>query len=47
MLFRSEPTLKLYSWLIPAIYCAVFVLLPAFFPKLNQSEAVPERVASK
>ena len=35
---------KLYTWLIPGIYCAVFLLLPAFFGKLNQPEAVPERV---
>ena len=43
----KEATLKLYSWLIPGIYCAVFMLLPAFFGKLNQSESVPERVTSK
>jgi hypothetical protein len=36
--------LKLYSWLIPAAYGAIFILLPAFFPRLNQPEAVPERV---
>jgi len=40
----SEVQLKLYSWLIPGVYCAVFMLLPAFFPRLNQPEAVPERV---
>lgn len=41
----KEADLKLYSWLIPGIYSAVFMLLPAFAPKLNQSETVPERVA--
>jgi ubiquinol-cytochrome c reductase cytochrome b subunit len=40
----AEASLKLYSWLIPGVYCAIFLLLPAFFSKLNQAEAVPERV---
>ena len=43
----AEQTFKLTTWLIPGIYCAVFLLLPAFFPKLNQSETVPERVTNK
>ncbi|HET7649677.1 MAG TPA: cytochrome b N-terminal domain-containing protein [Gammaproteobacteria bacterium] len=43
----SEVTLKLYSWLIPGIYCAIFLLLPAFFSKLVEPEAVPERVTFK
>jgi ubiquinol-cytochrome c reductase cytochrome b subunit len=42
----SEVQLKLYSWLIPGVFSAVFMLLPAFFPKLNQPEAVPERVTT-
>ena len=40
----KEQELKLYSWLIPGLYSAVFILLPAFFPRLNRAEAVPERV---
>jgi ubiquinol-cytochrome c reductase cytochrome b subunit len=40
----AEATLKLSSLLIPGIYSAVFMLLPAFSSKLNQPEAVPERV---
>ena len=40
----KEGDLKLYSWLIPGIYCAVFILLPTFAPKLNEPETVPERV---
>jgi ubiquinol-cytochrome c reductase cytochrome b subunit len=43
----SEVTLKLYSWLIPGIYCAIFLLLPAFFSSLVEPEQVPERVTSK
>lgn len=43
----AEQNFKLTTWLIPGIYCAVFLLLPAFFPKLNQSGAVPERVTNK
>jgi ubiquinol-cytochrome c reductase cytochrome b subunit len=42
----SEVQLKLYSWLIPGIYSAVFMLLPAFFPKLNQPEQVPDRLTA-
>jgi ubiquinol-cytochrome c reductase cytochrome b subunit len=40
----AEAQLKLYSWLIPGVFSAVFMLLPAFFPRLNQPEAVPARV---
>jgi ubiquinol-cytochrome c reductase cytochrome b subunit len=40
----GENTLQLYSWLLPGIYSAVFLLLPAFAPKLNEQESVPERV---
>ncbi|HEX4300549.1 MAG TPA: cytochrome b, partial [Gammaproteobacteria bacterium] len=40
----NEVQLKLYSWLVPGLYGAVFILLPAFFPRLNQSETVPDRV---
>jgi ubiquinol-cytochrome c reductase cytochrome b subunit len=40
----DEVQLKLYSWLIPGVYSAVFMLLPAFFPRVNQPEQVPERV---
>ncbi|MGH8401616.1 MAG: cytochrome b, partial [Gammaproteobacteria bacterium] len=43
----TEVSLKLYSWLIPGIYCAIFLLLPAFFGKLVEPEQVPERVTSK
>ncbi|HET7921905.1 MAG TPA: cytochrome b N-terminal domain-containing protein, partial [Gammaproteobacteria bacterium] len=43
----SNVSLKLYSWLIPAIYCAIFLLLPALFGKLIEPEQVPERVTSK
>jgi len=42
----NEVQLKLYSWLVPGVYCAVFMLLPAFFPKLNQPEQVPDRVTT-
>jgi len=42
----NEVTLKVYSWLIPGVYSVVFILLPAFFPRLNQPEAVPERVTA-
>ncbi len=40
----KEKDLKLYSWLVPAIYSLIFMVLPAFFQKLNQPEQVPERV---
>ncbi|MGH8372619.1 MAG: cytochrome b [Gammaproteobacteria bacterium] len=43
----TEVSLKLYSWLIPGIYCAIFLLLPAFFSKLVEPEQVPERVTFK
>ncbi|HEX6550350.1 MAG TPA: cytochrome b N-terminal domain-containing protein, partial [Gammaproteobacteria bacterium] len=43
----SGVSLKLYSWLIPGIYCAIFLLLPAFFGKLIEPEQVPERVTFK
>jgi ubiquinol-cytochrome c reductase cytochrome b subunit len=43
----KEKDLKLYSWLVPGVYCAVFMLLPAFFSKLNAAETVPERVTDK
>jgi ubiquinol-cytochrome c reductase cytochrome b subunit len=42
----NEVTLKVYSWLVPGVYSVVFILLPAFFPRLNQPEAVPERVTA-
>src|SRR5690242_6341016 len=42
----NEVRLKLYSWLIPAAYSIIFILLPAFSPKLNQPETVPERVTT-
>ena len=43
----SGVSLKLYSWLIPGIYCVIFLLLPAFFGKLVEPEQVPERVTFK
>jgi ubiquinol-cytochrome c reductase cytochrome b subunit len=43
----AEANFKLTTWLIPGIYCAVFLLLPAAFSGLNEPEAVPERVTSK
>jgi ubiquinol-cytochrome c reductase cytochrome b subunit len=43
----AEGSFKLTTWLIPGLYCAVFLVLPAFFSKLNEPEAVPERVTSK
>ncbi|HSC48159.1 MAG TPA: cytochrome b N-terminal domain-containing protein [Gammaproteobacteria bacterium] len=43
----AEGSFKLTTWLIPGLYCAVFLLLPAFFSKLNEPETVPERVTSK
>jgi len=43
----AEASFKLRTWLIPGLYCAVFLLLPAFFSKLNEAETVPERVTSK
>jgi len=43
----AERSFKLTTWLIPGIYCAIFLLLPAFFSKLNEPESVPERVTSK
>jgi ubiquinol-cytochrome c reductase cytochrome b subunit len=43
----NEQSFKMSTWLIPGIYCAIFLLLPAFFSKLNEPESVPERVTSK
>jgi len=43
----SAATLKMYSWLIPLVYSLIFLLLPAFSPKLVESKRVPERVAMK
>ncbi len=43
----AEASFKMSTWLIPGIYSVAFILLPALFPKLNQSEAVPERVTNK
>ncbi len=43
----GENMLQVISWFIPGVYSAVFLLLPAFFPGLNQSEKVPERVTMK
>ena len=42
-----EASFKMRTWLIPGLYCAIFLLLPAFSPKLNAAESVPERVTSK
>ncbi len=39
--------LKLVSWLIPGVYCAIFLLLPAYFGKLLEPKPVPERVRFK
>ncbi|MDE2138892.1 MAG: cytochrome b N-terminal domain-containing protein [Gammaproteobacteria bacterium] len=39
--------LRIYSWLIPGIYSAVFLLLPVFFSKLVEPLPVPERVKWK
>ena len=43
----KEQSFKMTTWLIPGLYCVVFLLLPVFSSKLNESESVPERVTSK
>ncbi len=43
----SGATLKMVSWLIPLVYCIIFLLLPAFSLKLVEPRPVPERVTVK
>ena len=43
----AEAALKSVSWIIPAAYCIVFLLLPAAFPALNEPKPVPNRVTFK
>ncbi|MDE2090971.1 MAG: cytochrome b N-terminal domain-containing protein [Gammaproteobacteria bacterium] len=43
----SAAALKLYSWLIPLAYSLIFLLLPAFYPKLVEPKPVPDRVTMK
>jgi len=40
-------SLKMWSWLIPLIYSAIFLLLPAAMPKLMEPKPVPDRVTFK
>lgn len=37
-------SLKMYTWLVPLVYCAIFMVLPAFSLNLVASRPVPERV---
>ncbi|MGA9852191.1 MAG: cytochrome b N-terminal domain-containing protein [Gammaproteobacteria bacterium] len=39
--------LKIYSWLIPLVYCIIFLLLPVVSLKLVEPKPVPERVTAK
>jgi len=39
--------LKMLTWLIPGVYCAIFLLLPTYFGKLLMPKPVPERVRFK
>lgn len=43
----SGATLKMVSWLIPMVYCIIFLLLPALAGKLVEPKPVPERVTVK
>ncbi|MGH8306835.1 MAG: cytochrome b [Gammaproteobacteria bacterium] len=43
----SAATLKMISWLIPLVYCIIFLLLPALAGKLVEPKPVPERVTVK
>ncbi|MGH8277985.1 MAG: cytochrome b [Gammaproteobacteria bacterium] len=40
-------TLKMYTWFVPLVYCLIFVLLPAFAPRLVAARPVPDRVTMK